>query len=170
LLHHPYQGSQLSDAVAFLTSHPRQTSPLTIDIGANDLLYVVHVVCNDDPSCIQAHAPAVIQHVATNLATILGRLRAAVPGTEVIVLGLYNPLFTISGADALIENNYNPTMAGVAAQYGARFADPFPVINGNEPTSVCTYTAICTSLHDIHPTDAGYQVIANVILAASGYH
>jgi lysophospholipase L1-like esterase len=169
-LHHPYQGSQLSDAVAFLKAHSRQTSPVTIDIGANDLLYVLHVVCAGNPACIQANAPAAIHHIATNLATILAPLRGAAPTTEIIVIGLYDPLFTIQGADALIENDYNPTMAGVAAQYGARFADPFPAINYNEPTSVCTLTAICTQLQDIHPTDPGYQAMAQVIVDASGYH
>jgi hypothetical protein len=131
----------------------------------------VHVVCNDDPSCVQAQAPAVIQHIATNLGAILSQLRTAASTTETIVVGLYNPLFTISGSDALVENNVNPTLAGVAAQYGARFADPFPIINGNASPRRCVRTRRsahrCTTF--TRPTP-GYQVIADVILAASGYH
>jgi lysophospholipase L1-like esterase len=159
LLHHPYTDShtQLSDAIAFLTAHPRQTSPVTIDIGANDLL-----------------GGATITHVAQNLTFILSQIRAAAPTTEIIVMGLYDPLFTTPGADQLVEDGFNPTMAQVASQFHAFFADPFPAINHgtaypNETASVCSQIAICTPLQDIHPFDNGYAAIANVILAASGY-
>jgi hypothetical protein len=37
------------------------------------------------------------------------------------------------------------------------------------PQNECLYSLICTPLQDVHPTDAGYQVIANDIWAASGY-
>jgi lysophospholipase L1-like esterase len=159
LLHHPYADShtQLSDATAFLKAHPRQTSPVTIDIGANDLL-----------------AGATVAHVAQNLGLILGEIRAAAPTTEIVVMGLYNPLFTVTGADQLVEGVFNPTMAQVASQFHAFFADPFPAINHgpaypNEAASVCGQIAICTVLHDIHPFDNGYAAIANVIFADSGY-
>jgi hypothetical protein len=39
----------------------------------------------------------------------------------------------------------------------------------NEIATICTLTAFCGPLHDIHPTDAGYQAMANVVFAASGY-
>jgi lysophospholipase L1-like esterase len=159
LLHHPYTDShtQLSDAIAFLRAHPRQTSPVTIDIGANDLL-----------------GGATVAHVAQNLGLILGEIRAAAPTTEIIVMGLYNPLFTVPGADQLVEGSFNPTMAQVASQFHAFFADPFPAINHgtaypNEAASVCSQIAICTPLQDIHPFDNGYAAIASVIFTASGY-
>jgi hypothetical protein len=37
-LHDPYDGSQLSAALAFLQDHPGQVSPITINIGVNDLI------------------------------------------------------------------------------------------------------------------------------------
>jgi hypothetical protein len=130
---------------------------VTIDIGANDLL-----------------AGDTVAHVAQNLGFILGEIRAAAPTTEIVVMGLYNPLFTVAGADQLVEDVFNPTMAQVASQFHAFFADPFPAINHapsfpNEAASVCAQIAICTLLHDIHPFDNGYAAIANVIFAASGY-
>ncbi len=170
--------------MAFLNAHPRQTSPITIDIGANDLLGTVRSCAAANPgnlpgelSCIQATAPTTIATVASNLGTILGALRNAAPTAEIIVMGLYDPLFTLPGADALVDGpgpNFNSTMAGVASQFGAFFADPFPAINHgsaypNEASSVCSQIAICTVLQDIHPFDNGYAAIAGVIWQASGY-
>ena len=111
-----------------------------------------------------------VPFVCVALSALLSQLAAVVDKTNLIVVGLYNPLFTVPGSDALIENGFNATMAAVASSFGARFADPFPVINGNEPTSVGTLTNVCGPLQDIHPNAAGYQAIANVIFAASGYH
>lgn len=172
-LHHPYTGSQLSDAIAFLTAHPRQTSPVTIDIGANDLL-ATERACAGNPVCISQQAPITIGHVAQNLGDILGQIRAAAPTTEIIVMGLYNPQFNLTGSDTLIESGFNSTMADVASRFNAFFADPFPAINHgpaypDEQTSVCSQIAICTALQDIHPFDNGYAAIANVIFGASGY-
>jgi hypothetical protein len=76
------------------------------------------------------------------------------------------------GADSLIEGAFNPALAQVAAQYGACFADPFPAINYDEPSSLCALTSICDPSvnYDYHPNNAGYRAIANVVQAASGYH
>jgi lysophospholipase L1-like esterase len=181
-LHHPYAGSQLSDAMAFLTAHPRQTSPVTIDIGANDLLATERAcaIANGgigtpgDLQCLNQQLPITIENVATNLSNILNQIREAAPTTEIIVMGLYDPLFTLQGSDTVVEGAFNPTMAGVASQFDAFFADPFPAINHgsaypNEAASVCSQIAICTPLQDIHPFDNGYAAIANVIFTSSGY-
>ena len=127
-----------------------------------------------DLQCTCQRATVTIAHVASNLGTILADIRAKAPTTEIIVMGLYNPQFTLPGGDALVEDDFNPTMASVAASFHAFFADPFPAINHgaaypNEATSVCSQIAICTPLQDIHPFDNGYAAIANVIFAASGY-
>jgi lysophospholipase L1-like esterase len=182
LLHHPYLngGSQLADALAFLQANGKKVNPITIDIGANDLLHAQTpcavqgggVGTPGDIACLQA----VIGHVAQNLGSILGQIRAIVPNNEIIVMGLYNPqLNLLPLSDQLVEGGFNPTMAQVAAAYHAGFADPWPTINdnlatfGTEFNSVCSQIAICTALQDIHPFDNGYQAIANVIWQASGY-
>jgi lysophospholipase L1-like esterase len=179
LLHDEYSGSQMDAALAFLRAHRHQTSPLTIDIGANDVLHVVNV-CTANPApypdvitCVAANAPATFAHIAQNLSTILSRIRAVVPKTEIIVVGVYNPLVVTFGpsSDAL-SAQLNSVLAQTGAAFHARFADPLPVFNppgANEIATICTLTAICTALHDIHPTDAGYQALANVVFAASGY-
>ncbi|HEU4974004.1 MAG TPA: SGNH/GDSL hydrolase family protein [Baekduia sp.] len=180
-LHHPYTGSQMDDAIAFLQAHSKNTSPVTINIGANDLLATQRQCAAEfgdgtlaDLQCIQTRAPLTIGHVAQNLGSMLARIRAAAPTTEIIVMGLYNPQFTLPGGDDLITQGFNPAMAGVAAQHGAFFADPFNTINHgagypSEAASVCSQIAICTPLRDIHPFDNGYAAIADVIWDASGY-
>jgi lysophospholipase L1-like esterase len=165
-LHHPYSGSQLADALSYLMSHPGAVTPITIDIGANDALGVIEGVCKLEAKCIQEQAPALFVHVGTNLALILGQLRAAAPTAQIIVLGLYNPFGeSIGGGDALTAK-LNEVMAADAAGVGARFADPLPVFNppgALEQPTLCTLTNICTPLKDIHPTDLGYAVLGGLV-------
>ena len=153
-LHSNYTGSQIDAALAVLRAHPGQVSPVTIDIGANDLL----------------HGES-FAHTQANLSTILAKLRDAAPYTEIIVLGIYNPLIvTIPGTD-VVAQQFNAILAQTAAQYRARFADPLPVFNPavNEIPTICRLTLICTPLHDIHASDLGYQQLADLVFAASGY-
>ena len=49
---------------------------------------------------------------------------------------------------------------------GASFADPLPLFNPpgpGEQATICLLTNFCTSLHDIHPTDLGYAVLAGLV-------
>lgn len=158
-LHNEYSGSQIDAALAVLRAHPGQVSPVTIDIGANDLLRGV------------SNLQQTFARVQQNLSTILARIRAAAPYTEIIVLGIYNPLIvTIPGTDP-IAAQFNAALAQTAAQYRARFADPLPVFNPpvNEIATICNLTLMCTPERDIHASDAGYQQLANLAFAASGY-
>ncbi len=164
---YPASQSQLDAAKAFIAQDPTDVSPITLNIGANDLLGTINNVCHQDPVCIQQQAPAVIAAVAGNTATALGQLKAIAPAAKYMVMGLYNPLFTIPGSDPLTVY-YNSVIRNVATAYGATFVDPFPTINGNEPTSVCTQIRICAE-GDIHPFDSGYTAIGNLFSAASGY-
>lgn len=153
-LHSNYTGSQIDAALAVLSAHPGQVSPVTIDIGANDLI-----------------SGATLAHIQANLSTILARLRRAAPYTEIIVLGLYNPsIVSTPGSDAIVAQ-FNAVEAQAAAQYRARFADPLPVFNPavNEIPTICELTLICTQSFDIHPSDLGYQKLADLVFAASGY-
>lgn len=170
-LHHPYVGgpgsSQLSDALALIAAHPGTINPITIDIGANDALGLTEGTCKFEPACIAAGAPAVFAHIGANLGEILGKLRAAAPRAETIVLGLYNPFGSkIAGGNELTAA-LNQVMASVAASAGARFADPLPIFNppgALEQPTICLLTNMCTPLVDIHPTDLGYAALAGLVL------
>lgn len=170
-LHHPYAAgrgsSQLADALAVIAAHPRTVNPITIDIGANDALGLIEGTCKFEPACIAGGAPAVLAHVGANLGQILGALHAAAPNAQMIVLGLYNPFGSkIPGGNELTAA-LNQVMAGVAAGFGARFADPLPIFNppgALEQPTICLLTNMCTPLTDIHPTDLGYAALAGLVL------
>jgi lysophospholipase L1-like esterase len=171
-LHHPYtagpDSAQLTDALSYLHEHPGAVNPITIDIGANDALGLIDT-CKKELACILAGVPALFEHVGANLTLILSDLRAAAPGAEIVVLGLYNPFGEkkLPGSGEL-TSKLNEVMAGVTATVGARFADPLPIFDPSgtleEPT-ICLLTRMCEKeREDIHPTDLGYAVLAGLIL------
>jgi lysophospholipase L1-like esterase len=163
-IHVNYSGAQLDAAVAFLRSHRGQVSPITVSIGANDAIGVISD-CNFDPSCIARSG--LTQHLSDNLDHILGALRSAAPDTEIIVVAAYNVFKpTDSSSDDLWNQNYVQVASDAAARDGARFANGFDAIHTTD--QICQLTFICTT-GDQHPTDAGYQVLANLIWSVSGY-
>jgi lysophospholipase L1-like esterase len=169
-LHHPYwQGprtSQLSDAVHYLKTHPGRVSPITVDIGANDVLEVIYGDCAGAPECIASHAEALLGHVASNLHLILRRLRAGAPRARIIVLGLYDPFAASITGVASILARLNAREEADSKSVGARFADPVPVFDppgALEAPTICRLVGIC-DYGDIHPTYAGYEALAELLL------
>jgi lysophospholipase L1-like esterase len=161
-LHNGYSGAQMDAALNFLRDHPGQVSPITIDIGADDVR-----ACNFDPGCV----PGAIATAVNNLSTILSKLRAAAPDAEIIVMTYYNPYALIdpstnTGAEAL-----NAAIAADATAAGGRVADAFTPFDlaAAEPATLCALTLMCTPLQDIHASDAGYMVIAQQFWSASDY-
>jgi lysophospholipase L1-like esterase len=164
-IHVNYSGAQLDAAVAFLQSHRGQVSPITIDIGPGDAADVIADECNFDPSCLAQSG--LKQHLSDNLDHILGALRSAAPDTEIIVVALYNLFKSTNPASDDLWNQYYVQVASeAAARNNARFANGFDAIHTTD--QICQLTFICTS-GDSHPTDAGYQVLANLIWSVSGY-
>ncbi|HVA90857.1 MAG TPA: SGNH/GDSL hydrolase family protein [Chloroflexota bacterium] len=170
-LHNSYSGSQLAAALDFLRHHG-QVSPITLDLGANDLLGLINT-CGGiaQTACITAGEPGILATVATNLTQILAALRQASPRSEIIVLQLYNPLAVLAPSTNAITQPLNAVIAAVAAGAQARLADAFTPFNlaQPQPQTLCALTLFCTPLHDVHASDAGYQVIAQQFWTASGY-
>jgi lysophospholipase L1-like esterase len=183
-LHHPYTtASQLSDALAILKANPN-VSPITLDIGANDVLQFLASRCGFPAtfSCSPAEVEAEFGHIAGNVASILGQLHAAAPKAQIVVLGLYNPYPTVLPAPGGDQTTaaLNSVLAGVVASVpGASFANPEPVFNpavlgapeAVDLPTICAFTAMCpggtfnpTSPNaDIHPTKLGYAAMAGVV-------
>jgi lysophospholipase L1-like esterase len=184
-LHHPYSStSQLADALAFLKANPN-VSPITLDIGANDVLQFLSSSCGFPKTftCTPAAIEAEFGHIASNVASILGQLRAAAPKAQIVLIGLYNPYPTVlpaPGGDTTTAG-LNTALASVAAAIpGTSFANPEPpfnpsILTGGPETqdlpAICAFTAMCpggmfnpTSPNaDIHPTKLGYAVMAGVV-------
>jgi lysophospholipase L1-like esterase len=192
-LHHPYTpySSQLADALAILKENPN-VSPITLDIGANDVLQFLASTCGFPATftCTSAQVEAEFAHIGSNVYSILSQLRAAAPHAQIVLVGLYNPyplVLPAPGGDKTTAG-LDTVLAGVAAKVSnTSFANPEPLFNpyivlgGSEeidlPT-ICALTAMCpggtynpTSPEaDIHPTTLGYATMATVVGAEFFVH
>lgn len=187
-LHHPYAAStQIGDALAVLGAHPG-ASPITLDIGANDVLQFLRATCGFPATftCSASDVAGEFAHIVGNVGSIVGQLRAADPTARIVLLGLYNPypaVLPAPGGDALTAQ-LNAALASVAAAIpNVRFANPEPLFNpsgsnggpesGDVPV-ICALTGMCpggtynpaSPQADIHPTNLGYGVLAGVVGAA----
>jgi lysophospholipase L1-like esterase len=185
-------GSQLAAAVSFLHAHRGRISLITLDIGAND-----PDSCIADPSVIKlaACAGASISRAATDLATILSRLRQAAPHARIIAMNYYLPALAewrhgfsgqlVARASELAVTGYNALLTRVYQAQGVRVADVSgafhtsdftPVVTvpglGRLPrnvAAVCQWTWECAPAPrgpNQHPNQAGYRVIAHAFLLA----
>jgi lysophospholipase L1-like esterase len=169
LLHNNYAGSQLSVAVTFLQDHPGQVSPITLNLGDNDLNALI-AQCGADVSCYHQLGPTVLAQIAANLNQILTTLSMAAPESEIILMTSYNVNFLLDPRLLQLTEALNGVITNAAATERARVADVFTPFNtGPQPTTICRLTLFCTPLEDSHPSDAGYQMIAQQFWAASGY-
>jgi lysophospholipase L1-like esterase len=168
-LHDPYDGAQLPAALAFLRAHRGQVSPITINVGTNDLTGLT-TQCGDDVSCYFKNGPAVFVTITTNLHDILSRLRAAAPDAEIVTFTSYDVASLADPRLAQLNRAFNTAVVSTAAASSVRVADVFGAFNGGpQPATLCALTFVCTPLQDSHPTDAGYEVIAQQISDALGY-
>jgi lysophospholipase L1-like esterase len=183
---HPGQ-TQLEAAVHVLQEVGKRVAPVTIDIGANDVLALKNSCTTGGVislGCVSAGLPAVTANIQANLDTTLDKIRAEGGKTvEIIVVGLYNPLYVpiffqsgaaaAAGTDAL-TNQLNAATSATAAKYKAFFVDPMPTFNpgngSNPPLELGTLNALTGIFSgDIHPTDAGYTALGGLVETASGY-
>jgi lysophospholipase L1-like esterase len=173
-LHDNYAGSQMAAAEAFLAAHRGQVGPILISLGANDVLAAITACGGVNPQCINASLPGILAAVAANYEQVLARLRAAAPDAEIIAVALYNPYAVFDAQTNAVTNGLtafiNQDIGILAAGYRVRVADPLVAfdLTPPQPARLCSLTLFCGS-GDIHASDAGYQVIADLIWAASGY-
>jgi lysophospholipase L1-like esterase len=185
-LHHSYAPytSQLADALAILKENP-EVSPITLDIGANDVLQFLASKCGFPATftCSPAEVEAELGHIAANVYSILTQLHAAAPKAQIVLIGLYNPYPTVlpsPGGDKTTAA-LNAALEHVATEIpDTSFANPEPAFNPSiltgapettDLTTICAFTAMCpggtfnpTSPNaDIHPTTLGYAVMAGVL-------
>ena len=164
---YPAAQSQLAAATAFLQSHPGSVGPITLNIGGNDVGNLFFDTCNQDLACAQRQLPAVIGKAGTNLNQILSALQAASPASEIIVLTQYDPYVAAMPESVPAFEALNSTVGDVARAHGVRVAD------GSSPftsATICSLTLFCISGHqDIHPSDAGYQALAQAVWSSSSF-
>jgi lysophospholipase L1-like esterase len=100
-------------------------------------------------------------------ATILPQLRTAITThwhqrVDILMPNYYDPFQNFCPNTVSYIRTLNHHLAADIAGYG-RIVDIFTLFGGATVPNpnVCTLTWICSTYTDIHPTTAGYQLIAN---------
>jgi lysophospholipase L1-like esterase len=166
-----YTGPQLQAAVKFLRKHAGRVSPVTLDIGINDLL----------PNFESAKC-TIDARWERNLATLDNNLKD-------VILPQLSLALTVNGqvsGDLLLLNYYDPYqdscpntlqaiqtlnrhLAADASGY-ALSVDVFSSLRGPLSgkaalpiASICKYTWMCSTFKDVHPNKAGYSAMVSAI-------
>jgi lysophospholipase L1-like esterase len=108
--------------------------------------------------------------VRTNMTVVYDQLRAAAPNADIIYLVPHN--FTITDFPGS-----NPSwaaldleMRALAAAHRVQVADAFAAITLAGRTCQLTFMCLPPDQSDIHPNDAGYGVMAQLIFQAAHYN
>ncbi len=165
-------GSEVATAVDFIKAHEGDVAFVTVDLGFNDIwpCLVHHTV---DEACVDA----ALSRISTAIPSILAELRAA-GGPDLVMVGLQHADPYV--ADALfghvgfaqetvgVFDRLNDALAAAYTAAGAVVAHA-PASRGrlgfHAVLNACANTWMCTD-HNIHPTPAGYRVIAHAVAAA----
>jgi lysophospholipase L1-like esterase len=162
-----YIGSQLQTAQDYLAEHRGQVSPVTFNIGSNDLLSTFNVhTCSLDINRFNSG----LVTLDTNLTQIiLPRLHNAlmVNGTvtgDLIMVNYYDPFQNVCPNTLRYVQIVNQHLAQDVSRYGI-ILDIFSAFGGAHVPNpnICTYTWMCSGFHDIHPSNKGYSIIAQTI-------
>ncbi|HET8626266.1 MAG TPA: GDSL-type esterase/lipase family protein [Thermomicrobiales bacterium] len=158
-------GKQLADALdAIKTAHANgwQVSPITLDIGGNDM----QALLDKD----EAAREAGLATFRANYAQILDRLVAATTvngarASDIVTMTVYNPYGgdpALAHSPAWWVQRFNGVIADEAAKRGVRVADVYDPFRGHETDY--TYMPL-----DFHPNNRGHEVIAEAFWRTMGY-
>lgn len=169
----PYFGSQLNAALGYLKFYAGQVSPVTLDIGADDVNGDLNT---SNCSINQAQFQHDLTTLDTNLSqVILPKLHAAllVKGQltgDLIVMNYYDPYQNICPNSVAFTETVNQHIASDVGSYGT-VVDVFSAYGGarTPDPNVCSYTWMCSVFTDIHASDTGYSVIATTFERGIGY-
>jgi lysophospholipase L1-like esterase len=163
---------QITSATDYLAKHEGQRGVITLSIGADDVLDAIDAapLCMTDPTCDKLQSA--IQTANNNLKTILNDLRQVAPKATIVVLTPYNPFGKAKPVSNIAAVTLNMTIGWTALLNGARVADAFWPINvQHAATYDCgslVYYCANPANTDVHPTAAGYGVIADAIMKSIG--
>src|SRR6266699_3524539 len=142
----------------------------------NDLFPILHSEGTKDVTNLGCTASS---NFGTDLArldnnltqVILPQLRAALTVNgrvtgSIVMMNYYNPFPNCLASAQFTQafNEFNTHLATDVSTFGF-IVDVLGAFGGITTPNICTYTWICT-VRDIHPTDLGYNVIANTFAAA----
>lgn len=169
--------TQLDYALARLTSAAPEDVPtvITLNVSGNDI-FLLQKACatNPDPAaCFAAGAPALIGSIATNVGTILARIRSQ-GGYQgrIIYQNLYTVDYSIPSTVGFVAA-LNNTVSNVARQFGAEIADAFGAFgaasapfNGSACDAGLLIPLPSGTGCDVHPSAAGAALLAQSVVNA----
>ncbi|GCE05092.1 hypothetical protein KDAU_24210 [Dictyobacter aurantiacus] len=168
----PYIGSQLNAAVLYLELNPGRVSPVTLDIGANDMLKDINTsTCTvsstweSDLATVDANLRQVILPKLASAMTVNGQRSG-----DLLLMNYYDPYQNKCPGELPYALELNQHLAADASGY-ASLVDVFSPFGGaaTPNPNICGYTWMCSWFHDIHATSTGYSVIANAFERTAGY-
>lgn len=167
-----YLGAQLSAAVKFLQNHVGKVSPVTLDIGANDVMGDV----STNKCTVSSNFNTDLAHLDTNLTgTILPQLKAAltVKGKvtgDLVLMNYYDPYQNVCPNSVSIIQTFNNHLASDINGFGI-IVNVFNAFGGSGTPNpnVCNYTWMCSIFKNIHATSKGYSVITSTFESGTGY-
>jgi lysophospholipase L1-like esterase len=167
-LHTSYSGTQLDFATAFLSAH-RNTRLVSIGLGANDA-FLLQEGCKNDPACIAAGLPAVLNTVSTDMDAIFKALEATRFHGVLVVLNYYSLDYSDAAGTGLTELLNNAITAHASAD-GAVVADVFTAFKNaasNAGGKTCDEGLLNASPQnqltcDVHTSQSGQEVIAATV-------
>lgn len=156
------QNSLLQSTVAAEQAAGHAITTVSVQLGANDLLGIVTQpgFFTLSPQDQQAQIGQALNHVLANDTALLTELKTLLPQATLLMLGYHNPFNAAPSspigqvADPAIRA-LNALIAAQAAAVGAKYVDTYTPFLGHE----LAYTYIASG--NVHPNDAGYQLIAN---------
>lgn len=169
---YPYAGSQLTAALHYLSQHAGYVSPVTLDIGANDMIKDINSInCTISP-----HWSADLARMDNNLATIiLPQLVAALTLNgqltgDLFLINYYDPFQNACPNSIPYIQELNRHLANDAAGL-AMLIDIFTPFGGTRSPDpqTCDLTWMCSTIKDIHARDRGYSMIATLLEQNTGY-
>ncbi len=137
---------QISQVALF---HP---NVITLTVGGNDLLAIM----------VGADPAQVLNTFALNFQQILYKLRTTLPDARIYVSNQYS-VPEIAGSDQIVPV-YNNIVSQIAQAFGVTVVDVYSAFDGRKGL-------LLVERHDaapdqVHPTNAGYRVIADAFEAA----
>lgn len=161
-MHVKYKGTQLLAGLKYLENQKNNIRLITVDLGVNDLR-ADELTCRSASNfekCLKSKWPKTAKNVAKNLSIILHNLRYAAPHTKILVMTYYNWLgLRHPRSDAQVRD-LNAIITRSARSIGATTIHTFPAFN--ESGKLCKLSLICGPTKDLHPTNAGYELIARL--------
>jgi lysophospholipase L1-like esterase len=167
-----YIGAQLAAAVHFLKAHPGQVSPITLDIGASDVLPDIKTSNCTASSTFDTDLATLDSNLTR---TILPQLVAAMTVNgkvtgDLVLMNYYDPYQNICSNAVSYTQTINQHLANDVSGFGT-IVDVFKSFGGSTTPdpNICTYTWMCSAFHDIHAKTKGYSVIASTFENGTGY-